>query len=315
MFQQMSGAAAGVPELLWLAKRAWAGLGMAVAGAVATVLLSYVGAMRRIVEEPEIMPGRRSMSWRLGRPAERAVLLFALQTILRSRQHRMMLSFYMGAGFGVMLILLRPAVGRHGEIAVPLLAASGLMLCTASAAMRTVFSMPMMLASNWVFRAAEMRPAVMYLKAVRRALLVLAVAPVWSCFAVLLLCALPWRAASAHLVLLGLLGVILADLSMGGFRKIPFTCSYQPGKGNLQFALWGALVLLPLTLLGARYEWRQLQSAHGQMVFAGALVLPALMLRWWAARRMRAVEELQFEDVEEPQLVSLELTTEVVAVG
>jgi hypothetical protein len=224
----------------------------------------------------------------------------------------MILSFYMGTAFGVALILLRPAMGRRGGVAVALLAASALMLCTAAAAMRTVFSMPMMLEANWIFRVAALGPAERYMKAVRDSFLLLAIVPLWSGIAVLLLTVLPWRAAAAHLVLLAMLGVMLTDLGIGSFRKIPFTCSYQPGKGNLQFALWGVLALLPLTLLGAKYEWIHLQSTRGQLTFALTFVLSALVIRWWSARRLRSASELLFEDVEEPPMVSLELTVDAV---
>lgn len=312
MFQQLNGAAKEMPELVLLAKRAWAGAGIAIAGAAATVMLNYFRAMRKIAEEPEIMPGRRTMQWRLGSSAQRAVLSFVLHTISRSRRHRMILSFYMGTGFGVMLILLRPAMGRRNDVAIALLAASVLMMCTAAAAMRTVFSLPMMLEANWVFRVAARGSAESYLKAVRGAFLLLAIAPLWSGFAVLLLTVLPWRAAEAHLVLLAMFGVMLADLCAGGFRKIPFTCSYQPGKGNLQFAVWGALVLLPLTVVGASYEWIALQSVRGQIMFAVIPVLPAIALRWWTTRRLRSVSELLFEDVEAPPMVSLELAVDAV---
>jgi hypothetical protein len=310
MFQELTGAAKGIPELAWLARRAWEGVGLAVAGAAATVMLSYFRAMQEIVEEPEIVPGRRTMRWRPGSSAQRAVLLFVLHTISRSRKHRMILSFYVGTGFGVMLILLRASMGRHSDIAVALLAGSALMMCAAAAAMRTVFSMPMMLEANWVFRVAALDSAKNYLEAVRSSFLLLAIAPLWTGFAVLLLRLLPWRAAAAHLVLLAMLGVMLANLCVGGFRKIPFTCSYQPGRGNLQFALWGALVLLPLTVLGATYEWIWLQSTHGQLMFALLPVLPAVALHRWTMRRLRSANELLFEDLEEPAIVSLELTVD-----
>ncbi len=258
MFQRLNGAASGMPQLAWLANRAWVGVGFAVCGATVTVMLSYSHAMQRIVEEPEIVRAPRTVRWRLGNSSLRAVLAFALQTISRSRKHRMILSSYMGTGFGVMLILLRPAMVRTGGVAVVMLAASALMLGTAAAAMRTTFAMPMMLRANWIFGVAAFESAERYRKAVWNFFLLLAIVPLWSGFAVVLFALLPWRAAAAHLVFLAILGVMLTDLCMGSFRKIPFTCSYLPGKGNLQFALWGMLALLPLTLLAARAAGRKI---------------------------------------------------------
>ena len=310
MFQQLNGSTNGIPELSWLAGRAWISVGLALAGATTTVMLNYFRTMQRVIEEPEILSGRQRMFWRRGGPAQRAVISFALQTISRSRRHRMILSFYVGTGFGVLLILLRPSIGRPNKMPVALLAASAVMLCMAVAAMRTVFSLPMKLEASWLFQVAALEPANRYLKGVRSAFLLLAVAPVWCGFAVLLLTLLPWRAAAAHLVLLAMLGVMLTETCSGGFRKIPFTCSYRPGRGNLQFAVWGALVLLPLTLVGANYEWMWLQLTRGPWILALAPALPAVGLRWWTSRRFRSASELLFEDVEEPPIVSLELTVD-----
>ena len=310
MFQRLNEASQRNAGLGWLAERAWVATGLVVAGAAATGVLNYFRSMQRVVEEPEIVPRRTRVLGRFANPIDRAVLSFVWQTITRSRRHRMMVSFYMGAGFGVMLILLRPAMGRRGGVPVALLAASALMLCTAAAAMRTAFSMPTMLEANWIFRTTVFGPAERWLKSVRRSFLLLAMVPLWSGLGVLLFAELPWRAAAAHMVLLAALAVMLTDFCMGGFRKIPFTCSYQPGKANVQFAIWGALVLLPLAVAGANYEWHQLQSARGQLMVALLSLLPAIALRWWTQRRLRLAEEMIFDDVEEPPLVSLELTVD-----
>ena len=318
MFQELNGSAHGIAELSWLARRAWMGVVIALGGAIAMVMLNYFHTMARVIEEPEIQSEEQRMAWRLGSSPQRAVISFALQTISRSRRHRMILSFYMGMGFGVMLILLRASMGKQSEMAIALLAASALMLCTAAVAMRTIFSMPMKPEANWIFRAAALEPADRYLKGVRSAFLLLGIAPVWCGFSVLLWMMLPWRAAAAHLVLLATLGVILTNLCSGGFRKIPFTCSYLPGRGNLQFAVWGALVLLPLSVLGAKYEWMWLQSAPwqlGGLTVALALVLPALGLHWWTTLRFRSANELLFEDVEESPVVSLGLTDATAQAG
>ena len=54
--------------------------------------------------------------------------------------------------------------------------------------------------------------------------------------------ALPYRPvpqAVAHLAVLLALGFIFADLSLVGFYKIPFTCSYLPGKSEFSTPVLG----------------------------------------------------------------------------
>ena len=200
-----------------------------------------------------------------------------------------------------MLILLRPALGNGAATAGALLTMSILMLCVAAVALRTVFSMPIMLRANWLFRVAALQPVVTYWEAVRRSFLLLAVAPVWTAFAALFFSIWPWRIAAAYLVALGLAGSILADLCSHGFHKIPFTCSFQPGKGNIQFAFWGLLVLLPLTRMAANHVWRTLQHPSGRALVIVSLCTLAVAARWRTRRAAKLAEAMLFEEVEEPR--------------
>jgi hypothetical protein len=81
----------------------------------------------------------------------------------------------------------------------------------------------------------------------------------------------------------------------------------------LQFAFWGIVLLMPLLYMGTEYEWRQLQGLKGQMMIAGLLALPAIAIRWWAARDARGAEAMKFEETEESEIVSLGLPADSVA--
>jgi hypothetical protein len=208
-----------------------------------------------------------------------------------------------------MLVLLRPAVGNKGTV-VAWLAVSILMLCIAAVAMRIVFSMPIALRANWLFRLAALHHVATYSKAMRRTLLLLAVVPVWLGFAALFFFLLPWRIAAAHLVALGLLGSMITDLCAYDFHKIPFTCSYQPGRVNIQFAFWGFLVLLPFTRMAANHEWKLLQHANGQALIVIGLGVLALSARWRTIRSAQRAETMQFEELDDAEILSLELSND-----
>jgi len=312
LFEQLKGTM--LPEFVPLVRRAWIGLGATCVGVLMAVLLSYMRAMRKTLEEPDILPGGFRLPLpMLVQPVEAAVMQFSVRTMLRSRQHRLILSWYLGVGFGIVLILLRSEL-RHGDrMAGVILSASVLMLFAMAAAMRAVFSMPMTLKANWLLRVAALDPVARYARAVRRTFLLVAVAPVWVCSAAVMLWMWPWRVAAAHLMLLAMLGTILCDVCMRGFHKIPFTCSYQPGKIKMPLAVGGMLLLVPLTFVSVAYEWKYLQSSRGQLLIAGLLLLPAVGLRWWAARKARGAQEMQFEEVEEPEIVTLALPVDSVA--
>ena len=61
----------------------------------------------------------------------------------------------------------------------------------------------------------------------------------------------------AHLVVLALYGWALIELGLIDFYKVPFTCSYLPGKSNIQYVFWGVLVVLLIVVMAiAEFEQR-----------------------------------------------------------
>lgn len=310
LFQQLNGSmhAAMVP----LAARAWIGLAIAGLGTAAAYMLSYIRTLRRIAEEPDILPGSRGAGWlpRFGNRLETAVVQFSMRTVLRSRQHRVMLAFYLGIGFAIVILFMRTPRARENMTSADarLLFSSFVMMCVAVVGVRVVFSMPLALRANWIFRMTEVRAARDYSAAIRRPLFLLAVAPVWLVCAVLFLSLWPWRPAVGHLVILGLWGLLLAYLTLHGFQKIPFTCSYLPGKSMFHMAFLAALGLLLLLSRGVALESQALgdpaRYAQVAIVLGGAVAVA----RWRTVAAGRSDGTIvQFEDVEAPAIMSLGL--------
>ena len=114
LFQQLNGSM--LSGLAPLASRAWIGLAVAAFAAGTTVLLSFRYTLRKTVEEPDILPSASKITWppSFGNSLQVAVLLFTTRTLLRSRQHRVILSFYLGIGFAVALAYIKFPFGQHG---------------------------------------------------------------------------------------------------------------------------------------------------------------------------------------------------------
>jgi ABC-type oligopeptide transport system ATPase subunit len=320
LFQQLNGSLD--PGFVPLANRAWLGLAITILGTVATILLAYFRTLRKIVEQPDILPGSRHGSWspRLGDNLQTAVLLFTVRTLLRSRQHRMVLSFYLGIGFTIMLVFLDPSlaslkiahVSSSEQASVPFLAVSILMMCVAAAAVRVVFALPITLRANWIYRITEIRSVTLYSKALRRTFLLLVIAPVWTIFAALFLTIWPWKLAVPHLLCFGLFGVILCELAIYRFHKVPFTCSYLPGKGNVQFGFWIFFALLALSPLLAATEWEMLQKPATLALLLLAMCSVAIAARWRTTDSDRSAEAMQFDETDTEGIVSLNLGADVV---
>jgi hypothetical protein len=316
LFQGLNGSMQ--PAFAPLAVHAWTGLSIATIGAIVAYLLSYPRMLRKIVEQPDILPGSGRMHWspRFGGLLQRAIVLFSLRTLLRSRQHRVILSFYLGVGFAVVLACVRPGLDHQESLrgtatagaSLPLLIASILMMSIAVLGVRMVFPMPIVPRANWIFRITDIYRVPAYLVATRWSLFLLALCPIWMAFATLFLFVWPWGQAIDHLVVLAALGMILIDLSLLRFQKIPFTCSYLPGKGNVQFAFWACiLVVLPLTTLFARFELQALHNRFRYVVVIAILTIAEIIVRSRAVAFARSVEALRFEEVTASEILGLGL--------
>jgi hypothetical protein len=115
--------------------------------------------------------------------------------------------------------------------------------------------------------------------------------------------------AVAHLVAFGLMGALLVELCLYRFHKIPFTCSWLPGKSNILFAFGGFSLLLMLLLIkGAAFELYALSHLREYITMTGILFVAAAVTRWHAARMDLGEEPVvQFEEEEAPVLQGLGL--------
>ena len=308
----------GHPAMAPLAHRAAVSLPIAIVLAASAFLLSHLRTLRKIVEEPDVAPGSRGGLWlpRFGKLPETALAHFAIRTALRSRQHRVVLGFYLGGGLAVAAVYLEGArdmrhlswlalVSRANSF---MMVATVIMLCALWLGLRTVFALPLDLRANWLFRVTPMPSGVSTLAAARWAMLSLSVLPIVAA-SVALFWSWHWSLLARHLLLLALFGSLLADLSLRNFRKIPFTCSYLPGKSKVHLLFWFGLIPAVFTM-HKLVEWEQVAMASprsfGELVLA--LAATALAARWISnAAARRDGPEIQFEDVASWEIVKLEL--------
>jgi CubicO group peptidase (beta-lactamase class C family) len=301
-FQQLNGS----PALAPLAQRAWIGLAMAAGGTALAYGLSYVRTLRQIVEAPDIAPGFRGGDWlpRFGNAFSTAIVQFSTRSFLRSRQHRILLAFYLGIAFAITIFLLRspgaqqqlfdgPVTSFSGEVSPAILAASLMAMGFWVVGVRVVFSIPLDPRARWIFQMTPVGNGAQALAARRRAMLILSVVPAWIGSAGVFLWLWPWRPAAGHLLLLGLLGTILAELCLLGAQKIPFACSYLPGKSNFHLTFWLCIGLLARGVTKfAEFEQRALEEPI--LYFA----LAAVLCIGLAAVRRRRVDDVQFEEAD-----------------
>jgi len=311
LFNQLNGS---LPSAFaWLAHRAWFGLSVVVCGGTASLLLCYLSAMKKTVEEPDLVPGARAWHWapRFGSPLKTAIVLFSVRSLTRSRHHRVAFAFYLSIVFAIALSSLKAARSAPAfhSLTSGFLMSTLVMMCLAVAGLRSVFSLPISLNANWILRVTQLYPTEKYIAAARRTLILLAVLPVWLCAALLSVGFRPLFQSAAHLVLLVLMGFIMTDLSLIGLSKIPFACSYLPGKSNIQYMFWGFLIIfLPISMMFAKYEQKVLHYPFQSAFLIGVLAGVALVL-WISNRHFARSARLYFEELPPEVITTLGLSS------
>ncbi len=310
LFNQLIGSLP--PALSWLAQRAWIGLAIAISGALVSLVLCYVRTMRKTVEEPDLVPGRRRFHLPLGgvRGLQGMVVLFTLRTLARSRHHRVILAFYLSIVLALMLSVLRRTIDAGGTrpFGAEFPIVTTLMMAASVLGFKKVFSIPISLTANWVLRTTQVSGAERYIAATRRTLLLFAVLPAWLLAAAIGLGIRPLEPVAAHLAVLAVAGVVMADLSLIGFHKVPFTCSLLPGSTNFQLFFWAAgagALLLPIAVTWG--EIPALLSVRGFGSLLGGLTAVSVAV-WALNRRSSKSAQLYFEELPEQILVTLSLS-------
>jgi hypothetical protein len=308
LFQALQGS----PALEPLAISAQVGLAVVVVAAVGAYVLSYVRTLRRIAEEPDITPGATRLRWLppFGSALPTALVQFSLRTLFRSAPHRMILAFYWGIGFALVAVFLKTPRGQQmtesapvdawQQGMTPLLMSSVLMMGFAVLAARIAFSLPRDLRANWIFRITPLRGGWSLLAARRRALLIVSVVPVWVVAAFVFPSVWPPQEAAGHLAVLALLGLMLVEIGLAGTRKIPFTCSYLPGKSRVHVAVYVfAALLLPLTVAAVEAERAILHDLDRLLWMVGIMGAVWIVARW-RNNRAAGAEDLEPEFDDEP---------------
>ena len=213
-------------------------------GAVAIAVFSYVRLYRRF-DRVTFQSARSARSarqaptiarWCRGAPVRGAVGRFVSITIQRSVLHQgVVVGLLAGVGGLVINSLLSadwPVDGPADSALVwTLLWAPMTMVFLSAPAIRLALSVPLDLRANWIFRMAEdVDGRAEVADASVRTVLALAVA-----LPIALIAPLQWWAMGEGLVAVLLvetaIGWLFVEFLMADWHRVPFTCSYIPGKG------------------------------------------------------------------------------------
>ena len=165
-------------------------------------------------------------------------------------------------------------------------------------AARSAFALPLDQRANWIFRFTESDAArSAQSRAVDCTLTILVVRGPVTLSAPLLWVALGPRAIVAAIVASGV-GLLWIHVLMTGWRRIPFTCPYLPGKRFVgQTVLVGLTGFFAFTTLGTALVHIALGGAGRALVATGTCMAAAYALRrhrqaWWIRAPLMFDDEL-----------------------
>jgi hypothetical protein len=299
------------------ARTAGLSLALALVAFAGSGFLSYRRHVLKTIEERKAGPAMFGLRerWRkllaasvLRSPEERVAYSFFSDTLRSSPTHRATLVNYLAAGSAGILLL----VTAYRESFRTLTPANGFLLVlpllfafTIIAGLRVLVDRPIALEANWVFRLAETRRTSRYTSGLRKAILLKFLAPLF--LAVFAFHAVLWgfHGAAAHAAFGLIVSVLALQAAFFRYRKIPFACSWVPGKLKLQFTAIPVLIGLFLTMTAlAAIEKSVLADPSAGLVFLAIAAGAGLALRQGNRRFYRSAA-LCYEEAPEAAMVEL----------
>jgi len=312
----------GLARTIWLSgtdrfaatmsKAALSAVGLAILVAFIAYALSFRRSFIRIPEMADAGPlprFRHSVSpltplhkTILRAAPQRACYHFVARTLLRSDGHLQILLGFAALGLALSGETLSSASNLRSLVTAPIPSAEFLSVPFILAycvivGIRFAFGMPADLRANWIFRY-WLDPNQQDARAIARRVLLLFSLP-WLAPAALfsILFFWGWTAALLHTAILIACTIVLVELLLIRFRKIPFTCSYPSFQSNsaLIFVTYLFGFLFFTDYLPQMEHWALLNPWQ-TIVFAPLLALVLLAVRQYRKQMLDMDKHLIFEE-------------------
>lgn len=209
-------------------------------------------------------------------PAARAGFYFTLAALWRNKAHRLTVAGAAAVGIAMVLVTLsRSKVEPGAGPTLGLMAIQPLLYGALLVGFRHALRVPAELRANWATQLAWGGQARAFASGVKWAAIITLVLPVLMLVLPLVGIVAGWQAAFVHAGL-GLVGaLILIDVLMLSYDKVPFLCSYLPGEN----AKATVPLLVIVFFLGASFFARvELAIVSGSGVTMGLTILAVTMI-------------------------------------
>jgi hypothetical protein len=209
-------------------------------------------------------------------PLQQAGFSFTLQTLRRRLNHRVALASSLAVGLSLMVITVRERIVMiHSDastIPVTILAAQSLLITSVLTGFRHAVQMPSELRASRTFSLAWTGDVRSYLSGVKRAAFIGLGVPVLTILALWHAALLPLRVAVLHFGVGAAYSILLIEVLLLRYRRVPFVSSYEPTVEIKSQGVLYVVIMLCLSFALAGTERFAFQVPLRYVVLMSAIV-------------------------------------------
>jgi hypothetical protein len=275
----------------------------------------YLKKMREVKKEKTHFNGLREgleesfNALFLKNPIQRAVFYFFGNTIKKSNLHRMRLASYMVVAVGIVLILLASRTTPLGNLdnfdrtvlSIPFVLSFFLVL-----GIRATSNIPIAIEANWIFRLREIVDKKHYLIGFKKGIIFFAILPLFVVLFVFYIFLWGWMIALFFCLYGFVVSSLLVEIVFVGHRKIPFACTYLPGKRKMHiFWIVYLFALISYVSIMTSLGYELLLNPSNFLYFYAVILILFILTRYVQNLFILKRADIIYEEEPEPVLLTL----------
>jgi len=242
---------------------------------------------------------------------QRAIFYFFGRTLRRSSPHRMRIASYLAVSAGLVLILLASRLnGIEGinadnmtVLSIPFFLSFFLIV-----GLRASVAIPASLDANWIFKLIEFPDKRHYFLGLKKGILWFTLIPLFFLMFIFYLFLWGWKITFFHCFYGLLISIFLMEIAFFNFRKIPFACSYVPGKFKMHiFWMVYLISFLSYVYIPTLIEQKLLRKPSELSILCSLILVIIAFIRIYERYFIYKKSEVVYE--EEPEAAMITLTS------
>jgi hypothetical protein len=208
----------------------------------------------------------------------------------------------------ILIVLVSSSRGIHvfSSVNKTLLSISLILSFFLLVGIRVIANIPITVEANWIFKLTERVGKKNYFLGFKKGIFIFVLCPLFILLFLFYSFLWEWQLALYHCLYGLVISFLLMEILFFNYRKIPFACSYLPGKAKLHL-LWIIYLISFLTyaFLMSFIEYKILNSPLNLFIFYGIVFLIIVFLKVSQNYFIYKKLEILYEEKPEPAMVTL----------